>query len=139
MDDRRRSDLARIHLAKKQLGLDDEAYRDMLWTIARVRSAADLDDFGRRKVIEHLRKCGATFRRPGRRRPKAGKDKAPLLGKVYALLGDRPASYAEGILQRMYGKSAPARLEWASTEQLRKVVAALNYDKRRHPDGQTSL
>jgi phage gp16-like protein len=126
----RRTDLAKIHLAKKQLGLDDDAYRDMLWVAARVRSASELDEYGRRSVIEHLRKCGATFRRAKRPRPAA--DRAPLLGKIYAMLGDRPAGYAEGILKRMYGEAAPARLEWASQEQLRKVVAALNYDKRRN-------
>lgn len=129
MTDRRRADLAKIHLAKKQLGLEDNAYRDLLWVVARVRSASDLDEFGRRKVLAHLRKCGAKFHSKGR--PKAGGDKAPLLRKVYAMLGDRPASYAEGILRRMFGEAAPAKLEWASPEQLRKVVAALNYDKRR--------
>jgi len=42
----RRAQLAKIHIAKKELGLDDETYRSMLWTIARVRSASDLDSHG---------------------------------------------------------------------------------------------
>lgn len=129
-DTRRKRELAKIHLGAKQLGLDEEAYRDMLWALARVRSAAELDAFGRARVIDHLRHAGARF--AVRARPRTGPDKAPLVRKVYALLGERPVAYAEGILKRMYAEEAPTRLEWASAEQLRKVVAALAYDRRRH-------
>jgi phage gp16-like protein len=58
----RSMDLAKIHIAAEQLGLrrngDDSAYRDMLWSIGRVRSAADLDAGGRQAVLTHLRRCG---------------------------------------------------------------------------------
>jgi phage gp16-like protein len=56
--DIRRRELAQIHLAKKQLGMDDDAYRDLLFTVARVRSAADLDWTGRKRVLDHFVKCG---------------------------------------------------------------------------------
>lgn len=39
--DHRRADLAQIHIAIKDLGLDDDTYRAILWTVARVKSAAD--------------------------------------------------------------------------------------------------
>lgn len=134
--DPRHVDLAKIHLGAKQLGMDTtdkdphSSYRVMLWTAARVRSASELDATGRARVIAHLRACGVQF--TAKQRLTVGDHKKPLLGKVYALLGDRPLSYAEGILRRMYGEAAPARLEWASNEQLGKLVAALNYDRRRH-------
>lgn len=131
MTDHRRAALAKIHLGAKQLGWDRATYEDVLWTVARVRSSADLDAAGRARVIAHLRACGVQF--TAKTRPTVGGHKKPLLGKVYALLGERPISYAEGILRRMYGEAAPARLEWASNEQLGKLVAALNYDRRRHP------
>jgi phage gp16-like protein len=51
--DTRRRELAQIHIAKAQLGLDEETYRSMLWTVGRVRSAADLDYAGRNAVLEH--------------------------------------------------------------------------------------
>lgn len=58
----RNKQLAMIHIAAADLGLrspvDDSAYRDMLWTVARVRSAADLDDSGRAAVLKHLRAAG---------------------------------------------------------------------------------
>lgn len=56
--DIRRREMAQIHIAKAQLGLDDETYRSMLWSIARVRSSKDLDWTGRKKVLDHLKQCG---------------------------------------------------------------------------------
>lgn len=57
----RNRDLATIHIGAKQLGMDDAGYRAMLHTVAQVRSASDLDRQGRRRVITHLRQCGARF------------------------------------------------------------------------------
>lgn len=58
----RARELAKIHIAAQQLGLiragDDSAYRDMLWSVARVRSARDLDLAGRTAVLRHLSACG---------------------------------------------------------------------------------
>jgi phage gp16-like protein len=55
-------ELAKIHIGAEQLGLrqagDDSIYRDMLWTVARVRSAKDLDAGGRQAVLKHMRNCG---------------------------------------------------------------------------------
>jgi len=56
--DYRRSELAKIHVAKKALGLDDDTYRDVLWTICTVRSSADLDSHGRFKLIAHFKALG---------------------------------------------------------------------------------
>lgn len=62
-------ELAKIHIAAEQLGLlrpgDDSTYRDMLWSIGRVRSAKDLDAPGREAVLRHLRHCGF-IDRPGK-------------------------------------------------------------------------
>lgn len=54
----RNAELAKIHIAKQQLDMDDDTYRDMLWSIGRVRSAKDLDLPGRDAVLAHLRACG---------------------------------------------------------------------------------
>lgn len=43
--------LAIIHIVKRDLGLTDEAYRDMLQAAAGVRSAKDLDDAGFRSLM----------------------------------------------------------------------------------------
>ncbi|HRQ63920.1 MAG TPA: regulatory protein GemA [Xanthomonadaceae bacterium] len=47
-----------IHIAAKDLGMDDSTYRDMLWSVGRVRSAKDLDAGGREAVINHMKRCG---------------------------------------------------------------------------------
>jgi len=54
----RNLDLAKIHIAAQQLDMSDDTYRDMLWSIGRVRSAKDLDQGGRDAVLAHLRACG---------------------------------------------------------------------------------
>ncbi len=60
-------------MAAASLGLirqsDDTAYRDMLWSVARVRSAKDLDATGRERVLAHLRSCGWVDARPFVKRP----------------------------------------------------------------------
>ena len=127
---RRRAALAKIHIAKKQLGLEEETYRAMLQEVAGVDSAADLDMRGLGEVLDHLADRGAKFASRGR---KSGsftphRSKRRLLWKIYQLLGDRPQKYAAAILRNQGG---PDALEWATPTQLHKVVAALEYDRKR--------
>ena len=136
--DRRQSELAKIHIGKKQLFDDDGDYRDMLQSVAGVRSAAKLNEAGRRAVIEHLKACGAKFgpaRKSGLKRnpPKPPPGTELQIRKIRAMLAEDslPDSYAEAILQRMCSHSHRVPLQWASSEQLGKVIAALSYRKRR--------
>lgn len=135
--DQRNADLAQIHIAKKQLSLDDDAYRAMLWTIARVHSAKDLDEGGRRTVLEHLRSRG--FRPPGRRFPGRphNTDNSPQLRKIEALLaeGKKPWSYADAMAVRMFHVD---RVAFCSRDQLSKLIAALGYDQRRKQDAEVA-
>lgn len=126
---RRNAQLAAIHVAKKQLGLDDDTYRAMLWAVARVESAADLDGYGRAQVLDHLKARG--FRSSSRGR--GGHTRLPaerrgLRGKIDALLGERPAAYGDALAKRI---CKVERLDWCNPEQLRKIVAALSYDAKR--------
>lgn len=131
-NDARRRELGMIHIAAKQLGIEGETYAAMLWSVARVHSAKDLDEAGRRAVIEHLKARGFQPKHKGRPRP--SNDRSPLLGKIDALLAaaGRGREYVEkGMLRRMFGPGAPLRLEWCTPDQLRKIVAALSYDAKR--------
>ncbi len=130
----RRRDLAKIHIAKKQLGLDETAYREMLSGIAGVESAADLDCPGRRRVIAHLKSCGfqpmhKSARASGMHRPPA-KEKAPMISKIHAILIELslPWSYADAMARKMFRVD---RLRWLHTEQLHKLTAALIYHQKR--------
>jgi len=136
--DQRKAELGKIHIAKKQLGMDDDTYRDMLFTIARVRSAAQLDAQGRRDVLRHLRACGFKAERlrnyPGRPKNIDSEARGPLLRKIEALLTDagRPWNYAQGMARKMFHVD---QLEFCSQDQLRRLVAALEYNARRHGRG----
>src|SRR5690606_5554717 len=114
-------------IAKKDLGLDDETYRQMLWTIGRVHSSADLDHAGRRKVIEHLNARGWKFKGKPK---KAAKGAEGLMEKVEAQLADMglPWSYAKGMAKQMFKRD---RLEWCSARELMAIVAALHQEQEK--------
>lgn len=143
-DSTRKSDLARIHMAKKDLGLDDDTYRDILFTVARVRSSAELDFTGRKRLIEHFRKCGwtgnsgnqaakpgAAPRRARPKRPTPAADVAVMCRKVRAQLislGRLPDTYADGIARQMFQVDF---YEWLKPDQLHALVAALAKEQER--------
>jgi phage gp16-like protein len=126
MKTRRQRELGRIHILKKELGLNDETYHHMLWAVARVESSADLDAFGRKRVIGHL----SARLTPRGKRPPRTLDQRPLLKKIEAQLADagRPWSYALSLARRIAHKDA---LELCSDAELGKIVAALAIDAKR--------
>lgn len=116
----RNKELSQIHIAKKELGLDDETYRAMLWTCARVTSSKDLDFSGRIAVLKHMKARGWK----NHAAPKVAREKVNITSKIHALLADMklPWSYAEGIAKQMYKRE---KLEWCKPAELRGIVAAL--------------
>ncbi|WP_193222237.1 gp16 family protein [Alkalilimnicola sp. S0819] len=134
-DARRRSELAKIHVAKKELQLDDDTYRAMLWSVARVRSAKDLDAAGREAVLDHLRARG--FHGKPRRRVAQypgtphNLDREAMLQKIEAQLTAMklPWSYADGIARQQFGIERVAWLRKA--DHLRGVIAALHVEQEK--------
>ncbi|MGB1762984.1 gp16 family protein [Alloalcanivorax xenomutans] len=132
MSDLRRRELAKIHIGRDQLGMDDDTYRDMLWTVARVRSSSELDAWGRAKVLEHYRALGWAPKR--RRHPgKVAGRNSELMRKIEAQLTDMGLAwaYADSIVRRMHQVES---VRFANPSQLRDVVAALTYEQRRRAD-----
>jgi hypothetical protein len=140
--DAKRRELAKIHILAAEHGLDtadknpESEYRSMLWSVARVRSAGGLDQAGRLAVLDHLNQRGRR-NRPAQlgaaelaNRPAFSAECAALGGKLEAQLtaGAYPWKYAEAIAKKMFHVE---RLEWCKPEQLRKIVAALEYSARR--------
>lgn len=133
-DTLRKSELAQIHLAKKQLAMTDDAYRAMLWAVARVKSAADLDWTGRKRVLDHLAACG--WKKKSARAPSGGPNAAQI-AKVRAVLiamGRLPDRYADAIAERMYQVK---RFVWLDAQQLRGLIAALEAEKARRSAPET--
>jgi len=121
--------LAKIHIGKKQLGMDEETYRAMLQQVAGVSSIRDLDSQGIDVVLAHFRQAGVIFTAPKRAGKKphnlhSNADKAAQLQKIGALLADMQLSweYAAGIAMRMYKKQA---LEFCSGAELIGITTAL--------------
>jgi len=129
--------IGKLHVAKGQLGMSDEEYRDMLQARYRVDSSKGL---GVRQLDDCLRHLETLGFKPRTVRARKGDKGAPsekamsaraMLSKIEALLaeiGSRqgkhvPWDYAVAILYRMYKVD---RLEWAKPDQLRGVIAALH-------------
>ncbi len=133
----RNAELARIHCLKRDLRLPDDEYRDLLFALTRARSAGDLDNAGRARLIEHLASLArreGVDRRPRAaqhgKRPSVAADREAQLRKLEALLADagRPWAYVEAIAKRMCHVDA---VRFCTAEQLGKLIAALEYDRRR--------
>lgn len=125
--------LAKIHIAKKELAMDDDTYRAMLQSIAGVSSSKDLTDAGVTKVLAHLQRCGWKPKAAAKagKKPSVARGRQALVGKVEALLAEakRPWDYADAMAKRMFGVD---KTDWLDAEQLVKLVAALTYDAKRH-------
>lgn len=126
---KRNSQLAKIHIAKQQLCMDDESYRGMLQRVAGVRSASDLNPRQISAVLAELERLGFTPLTSPRNRGKphnlAASAMPEMMRKVEALLADMalPWTYADGIARQMFGIE---RCAWIRKEsQLKALIAAL--------------
>jgi phage gp16-like protein len=135
MEDRRRkNELAMIHIAKTELGLDDDLYRCLLKQTCGVESAADLDEQGRKTFIRLLRSKGALKKGKGKT---AGKphnfneaSRKRLMSKIEALLADAglPWSYADTLAKRLCKVDS---LAFVKVEDLRKIIVPLVVRQRK--------
>lgn len=128
------SSLAKIHIAKSQLGMDDETYRALLARVAGVRSAKDLSPRQIGAVLAEFERLGfkpKPAKKAGRAVPKPAPDRASLVGKIEAFLAEanRPWAYADAMALRMFKVE---RVEWLDSGQLQRLVAAFVYDAKRH-------
>lgn len=123
----RNRELAQIHIARQQLGMDDETYRGVLWTVARVKSSAELDWPGRKRVLDHMKACG--FKVRAKKLPTAHKPlamtKEAIEAKISTQLKELGQNwpYAYGIGRRIFPKIG--RFEFLTPEQLGDVSSAL--------------
>lgn len=134
MSNMRNGQLAKIHIARQQLGLDEEEYRGLLGRVAGVSSAKDLNPRQIGAVLAAFEALGWQPKAPakqGRKRPHVKSSRERLLGKIEAQLTEagRAWAYADALALRI---CKVERLEWCTDEQLQKVVAALGYDAKRH-------
>ena len=131
----RTQEIAKIHVAKRDLGLDEEAYRAVLLGAAGVDSAAKLDWRQRAAVLRRLEELGW---KPAPARKATGKGKParkladdPQSKKIRALwldlhqLGivrDPSEAALASYVKRMTGVAA---LQWLSSVDAIRVIEAL--------------
>ncbi|MGL3099483.1 gp16 family protein [Enterobacter asburiae] len=113
------------------LGWDDATYRATLNRLTGKTSATRCSLEELQTVKEYMHTSG--FPRQSRkhgRRPSVPKTREGMLSKVEAQLADagRPWSYAEGLAKRMFKRE---RVDWLTTEELTKLMQALDYDAKR--------
>ena len=133
-----------VHAAARQLNMDEDARREMLHQVAGVRSTSDLTMDKAKAVLDHLRKVGAV--RPGKPArnvgehpgtPRTNHRTGALVGKIEAQLADMGLAWEYGrqILRRVSGgwqqegQLGKEAFEFATPEDLKKVIAALAYEQ----------
>lgn len=126
--------LAQIHIAKKELALDDDSYRDVLERVTGARSSKDLSPAQRRKLISELKRLG--FKPQGKFSGRKISDK-PYVRKVFALWGElrragiwRNSDIASlrAFVKKLTGVADP---EWLTYPQASMVIEAMKKMKER--------
>ncbi|HWH86334.1 MAG TPA: regulatory protein GemA [Pseudomonas sp.] len=128
----RNINLAKIHVAKKQLGLDDETYRAILARLCGVKSAKDLNARQLPLVLQEFERLGwQPVKTKHGKRPNPPDNKAALMSKIEAQLSaaNRSWAYADGMAMHMFKVE---KVDWLGGDQLLKLVQALAIDARRH-------
>lgn len=146
----RRAMIAKIHIAKQQLGLDDSTYREILRRHGGQGdkpSSAKMDDRQLDKVLQELVRKGFKPKQPKKGNRPHNYDRLPgYITKVEALLADMGLSwaYADSIARNITGGvGAPEigkdpgveRLAWVrKDDHWRAIIAALvkEQEKRGH-------
>ena len=130
VDGNRRALLAKVHLAKKDLALTDESYRDRLHQVTGHRSAAECSDPQLVQVIESFKSIGwkdRPVRRGGTRPladgPQAKKARAQWLSLWNLGVIEEPGERAlAAFVKRQTGRED---LRFCDSAQLNKVVDGL--------------
>jgi phage gp16-like protein len=146
--DARQRLLARVHMARKALGLDEETYRQLLDNSFGVRSAKEmplltLEDLARslERELGQKRRAGSYPGRPHNMGPQGPRDarrdaaqdssRAAQLQKIEAYLAEagRAWAYADALAQRICKVD---KVAWVETHELYKLITALKKDAERH-------
>lgn len=135
-EEKRKAEIKLIQIAKRQLNMEDDVYRQLLQQYGGVASSTELDARARSRLLDHFAKLGfvsqARKKRAAKGAMNVAADKQALLGKIDALLlsQGRDRRYIEpGMVRRICKVDG---LAFCTAELLTKLVAALNKDMKRH-------
>ncbi|MCX4349290.1 MAG: regulatory protein GemA [Alphaproteobacteria bacterium] len=130
--------IAKIHLAKNQLGLDDDTYRSIIQQAVGKDSSAKCTDKQLEKVIEKLKEKGWKDEKPRKAGDKTRKERKsyekpnkPSISKIYALWGVLQRSgkikskdkTALDVFVRKY--TGVDHVKWLDEVQAQKIIEIL--------------
>ncbi|MFW2176637.1 MULTISPECIES: gp16 family protein [unclassified Moraxella] len=128
-----------IHVAKNELGLDDDTYRAMLTNTTGKTSSKDCTLPQLRSVLDTLKTKGFTVTpNPSKssapnlgEKPQVDEVLQPMLGKIEALLldGGYTWSYANGIAKNMFNKE---KINLCGGQEMHQIIVALEYNSKRN-------
>lgn len=123
-----------IHIAKVQVGMCDEEYRDLLSSVG-VASSKDLTDATFNKVMGRFEELGFRTTSKPRKRPRkvAGlpPGKREIMAKLEAILLDMdlPWDYVDSIARKK--PFCVDSVQWLEAEDLHKVLKMMIYHQKR--------
>lgn len=128
MNDRRRRLIAMIHCAKRDLGLDEDAYRATLVRVGGAGSCSGMGIEGLERVVEDFKRKGFTPRVGSAQRKLS---KKPQVRKIYALWGHLKKlgvlHSPNDVALRAFTKNLTEvdNPEWLTPAQANKVIESL--------------
>jgi hypothetical protein len=133
-DERRRAELAAIHVKAAQLGIVGAGSREFLRGITGKDSAASLDARQRGEVLDRLRALGARSHRTTGNEGRPGEPQERLAIALWRNLGelgvlDDPSD--NGLRKFAAKLTAVDRVEWCDARQMNQIIEALKSWKRR--------
>lgn len=133
MTDNRKALIAKIHIAKKQLCLDDGTYRDVLHNVTGKDSCSAMNVGELNQALKEFKRLGFKPTTQGKfgAKPATTDERKALIDKIEAQLSDLGLhwNYAHGLAKKMFGVD---RVHWLHKDKLYKVVQALAVYQRRH-------
>ncbi|MEM1344956.1 MAG: regulatory protein GemA [Pseudomonadota bacterium] len=135
--------LAQIHIARQELGLEDDDYRTLLEQITGKRSAKDLSPTERRRVLDEFKRRGWKPKDRGTRRWREAEPRRDhrlvlvfwrLLAEAGVVTPGRQAlnAFIANPTFRAKWSECPTDLRWLSIERTSDVIEALKQMARRN-------
>jgi len=127
----RRKTMAKIHIAKKDLGLDDDTYRAMLVELTGKDSSKALTDQQLGKVMHHLKKRGFKPKAPAHTGSQRRQDTSAEATKVRALwlflfeLGEVRDPSEKALAAYVKRITRVEDLHWIDSDQIAQVIETL--------------
>ncbi len=141
-EERRRAELAAIHVRTAELGITGDGYREFLKGITGQQSAAGLDARQRGAVLDRLRALGARSHRTVGNEGRSGEPQERLAIALWRDLGEMGVlnDPSDAGLRKFAAKlTGLDRIEWADALAMNRVIEALKGWIRREQQKQAAV